>query len=107
MATGCGGQDSSMTPSGQTGPSAVAAASRNMTLWAHLDGSALSGGAPVQGSGCWGYTSPDGRRFALVGTTGGLSIVEVTQPANARRVGFIPGATRPGGRPRPTAPTFM
>jgi choice-of-anchor B domain-containing protein len=62
-----------------------------MTLLAHLDGGALSGGAPVQGSGCWGYTSPDGRRYALVGTTGGLSIVEVSQPNAARRVAFIPG----------------
>jgi choice-of-anchor B domain-containing protein len=79
---------------GSTAPSAAAEApgvARNMTLLAHLDGPALSGGTAVQGSGCWGYTTPDGRRFALVGTSGGLSIVEVTQPTAARRMAFIPG----------------
>lgn len=75
-----------------TRPSAPPAPSRNMTLLAHLDGGALSGGAAVEGSGCWGYTSPDGRRFALVGTSGGLAIVEVSQPTSARRIAFIPGA---------------
>ena len=87
-AASCGGQGD--TGTGQ-GSSAVTAFSRNMTLFANLDASALSGGASVQGSGCWGYTSADGRRFALVGTSGGLSIVEVTQPASPRRIAFIPG----------------
>lgn len=88
----CGGGGDS--PAAATPPSPTAtAASRNMTLLAHLDGAALSPGAPVQTSGCWGYTSPDGRVFALVGTTGGLSIVEITRPTSARRVGFIPGDT--------------
>jgi choice-of-anchor B domain-containing protein len=91
----CGGSE---TPSALATPPATTTAptggvSHNMTLLSHLDGAALSGAAPVQGSGCWGYTSPDGRRFALVGTSGGLSIVEVTEPTNARRVAFIPGAT--------------
>jgi len=46
---------------------------------------------PTTGSGNWGYTSPDGRRFALTGTSRGLSIVEVTDPDSPRITGFIPG----------------
>src|SRR5262245_33578327 len=86
-AGGCGGGSEAPAGPSLTPPGT----SRNMTLLAHLDGGSLSGGAPVQGSGCWGYTAPDGRRFALVGTSGGLSIVEVSQPSAARRVGFVPG----------------
>jgi choice-of-anchor B domain-containing protein len=89
--TSCGGGAASPTTPASPSSGAAAAASRNMTLLAHLDGAALSGGAPVQLAGCWGYTSPDGRVFALVGTTGGLSIVEITRPTSARRVAFIPG----------------
>ena len=84
----CGG-DGSGSPAGQS--PLIPGGSRNMTLLAHLDGNALGGGAPVKGSGCWGYTAPDGRRFALVGTTGGLAIVDVSQPSAARRVALIPG----------------
>lgn len=46
----------------------------------------------ASGSGNWGYTTPDGRRrFALTGTSVGLSIVEVTDPARPRNVGLVPG----------------
>jgi choice-of-anchor B domain-containing protein len=77
-----------------------------MTLMAHLDAGALTSAtahthhdeplplAPgaVSGSGNWGYTAPDGRRFALTGLSTGLSIVEVTDPARPRNVALIPGA---------------
>jgi choice-of-anchor B domain-containing protein len=43
------------------------------------------------GSGDWGYTAPDGRRFALTGTSAGLSIVEVSDPRHPRKVGLIEG----------------
>jgi choice-of-anchor B domain-containing protein len=42
-------------------------------------------------AGIWGYTHSDGRRFALTGTSSGLSIVEVTDPRNPRNVGLIAG----------------
>ncbi len=46
----------------------------------------------ASGSGNWGYTTPDGRRrFALTGTSVGLSIVEVSDPARPRNVGLVPG----------------
>jgi choice-of-anchor B domain-containing protein len=47
----------------------------------------------LSAAGNWGYTSPDGRRFALTGTSYGLSIVEVTDPARPRNVGHVPGPT--------------
>ena len=64
----------------------------------------------LSAAGNWGYTAPDGRRFALTGTSYGLSIVEVTDPVasaqRGRRAG--PGQLLAGGedlRPRmPTSP---
>ena len=47
-------------------------------------------GAP-SGSGCWGYTSPDGRRLALVGTSQGLAIVEITDPSRPTAVALVEG----------------
>jgi choice-of-anchor B domain-containing protein len=45
----------------------------------------------ASGSGNWGYTAPDGRRFALTGTSAGLSIVEVSDPQRPRPIALIPG----------------
>ena len=39
----------------------------------------------------WGYTSSSGREFALGGTTAGISIVEVTNPASPTKKQFIQG----------------
>ncbi|HUG52029.1 MAG TPA: choice-of-anchor B family protein [Vicinamibacteria bacterium] len=47
--------------------------------------------AGVTAAGNWGYTTADGRRFALTGTSAGLSIVEVTDPARPRAVALVPG----------------
>ncbi len=83
-----------------------------MALRAHLDLAALAAGAvsashpedddhaepnarALSGSGNWGYTSPGGRRFALTGTSAGLSIVEVTNPDAARVTGLIAGPASP------------
>ena len=101
---GCGG--GSTAPTGAPSPSpSDRAASLNMVLLAHVDLAALSlttvaqdDGHPAAGpqassaAGNYGYTSPDGRRFALTGVSDGLSIVEVTDPRNPRRIAHIPGA---------------
>ena len=42
----------------------------------------------------WGYAS-GGREYALMGVTGGTSIIDVTDPANPVEVDFIPGPTAP------------
>jgi choice-of-anchor B domain-containing protein len=72
-------------------PSSSSADRRNMTLQAQLGFQALTGAAAASGAGNWGYTAPNGRRFALTGTSLGTSIVDVTDPARSRSVGFIGG----------------
>ncbi|NUO79489.1 choice-of-anchor B family protein [candidate division KSB1 bacterium] len=47
-------------------------------------------------SNIWGYTDARGNEYALLGTDIGLSIVNITDPANPIEVDFIPG-------PGPTA----
>ena len=43
------------------------------------------------GNDCWGYTSSSGREYAIMGTTGGTSFIEVTQPGNPQIVDYING----------------
>lgn len=40
----------------------------------------------------WGYTTPDAVEYALVGTTAGVSIVDVSDPTQPNKVQFIQGA---------------
>ena len=42
----------------------------------------------------WGY-SANGREYALLGATGGTSIIDVTDPSNPVEVAFIPGPFAP------------
>lgn len=44
-----------------------------------------------QGNDCWGYTSPTGRKYAIMGTSHGTGFAEVTNPAAAQVIGFIDG----------------
>jgi choice-of-anchor B domain-containing protein len=60
--------------------------SRNVTLLAHLDNY-------VTYSACWSYVHSDGREYAVLGTTTGTSIVNVTNPSAPYEVAFIPGLT--------------
>lgn len=95
-AAACGGEDSGPATNVTSTPAPNANAATNMVRLAHLDGAALAGGAAaVRGSGNWGYTSPDGRRYALTGTSQGTSIVNVSNPRAPRVVGFIAGADSP------------
>jgi len=55
------------------------------------DHSAHDAQQATRGAGNWGYTAPDGRRFALTGTSFGLSIDEVSQPTRPRHVALISG----------------
>jgi choice-of-anchor B domain-containing protein len=45
-------------------------------------------------SDIWGYTA-NGREYALMGVTGGTSIIDITDPANPVEVDFISGPTAP------------
>ena len=92
----CGGGGSPTAPATPTPPPGRLTADGlaspyRTTLLAHLSLDALADTQVSSASGCWGYTSPDGRRFALVGNSAGLSIVEVSDPRNSRLVALIPG----------------
>lgn len=75
----------------------------HMRLESHLDLQALVAAARVEhdepfevfgalsAAGNWGYTAPDGRRFALTGTSMGLSVVDVTRPSAPRPVALVQG----------------
>ena len=39
----------------------------------------------------WGYTAPDGREYAIIGTDNGTAFYNVTNPSAPNRVAFIPG----------------
>ena len=52
--------------------------------------SVLGGGA-LSGNDCWGYVSPSGREYAMIGTSSGTSFVEITSPSDPVLVEFIAG----------------
>src|SRR5687768_15165873 len=102
------GSDTSADPSDLPSPSPPpAGASLNMALRSHVDLVQLSqpqsaaaeewtdasatAVTATSAAGNWGYTSGDGRRFALTGLSDGTSIVEVSDPGSPRRTAHIPG----------------
>ncbi len=56
-------------------------------LLKHFSVQEMGGGG---GTTCWGYVSPSGREYAIMGLTRSSVIVEVTDPVNARIVATIP-----------------
>ncbi len=42
------------------------------------------------GNDCWGYTSPSGREYAIMGLSHGAAFVEITDPANPQVLNIIP-----------------
>ncbi len=62
----------------------LAAQGNGVILLAHVDdGSSYND--------IWGYTAPDGREFAIVGTTDGTQFFDCSDPVNPVQVGFIDG----------------
>lgn len=108
LASACGGSGpATPTPSASPSTSAAPGAASNMVLLSRVEFPALTATSvrashdePVavtavnglSAAGNWGLTTPGGRRFALTGTSVGLSIVEVTDARSPRNVGLIPGA---------------
>ncbi len=45
------------------------------------------------GNDCWGYTSPSGREYAIMGLSHGTGFVEITNPSNAQIIAMIPGTS--------------
>jgi choice-of-anchor B domain-containing protein len=55
-----------------------------------------AGYSAINGADCWGYTSPSGREYILMGLSWGTAIVEVTNPAEPHVLTTIPGFTTQG-----------
>ncbi len=51
----------------------------------------FAGASQHTAADCWGYTSPSGREYALIGVGWGTGVVEVTDPANPVIVAVVPG----------------
>ena len=50
-------------------------------------------GSPTSGNDCWGYVSPSGREYAIIGLSNGTGFVEITDAGNAQVVGHVTGPT--------------
>ncbi|MBL9031675.1 MAG: choice-of-anchor B family protein [Phycisphaerae bacterium] len=67
---------------------------KNIALkaWIPLNNFPGFAGAGTQtGADCWGYVSPSGREYALIGLGWGTGVVEVTDPSSPTVVTVIPG----------------
>lgn len=69
--------------------------SSGMTLLSHIPLNNFTGVARASGNDCWGYLSPSGREYAIMGLEGGFGFVEVTNPTNPVVIETIPGPSSP------------
>jgi choice-of-anchor B domain-containing protein len=67
-------------------PAAAQFTSDKVSLHAWID---LNTFGAANGNDCWGYTSPSGREYALMGVANALQVVEITDPDNPVIVGSI------------------
>jgi choice-of-anchor B domain-containing protein len=66
-------------------------ASSNMTLLAQIPLNNFPGVNTASGNDCWGYVSPSGREYAIMGLEGGYGFVDVTNPTNPIIVDTVSG----------------
>lgn len=66
--------------------------SEGMTLMSWLPLAEFSQAA-TSGNDCWGYTSPSGREYAIIGLNNGTGFAEVTNPGSAQFIAFHSGPT--------------
>ncbi|MCC6284740.1 MAG: choice-of-anchor B family protein [Phycisphaerales bacterium] len=76
-----GGRPGASTPNGWIASGVV--------VYSHIPLSAFPG-PPSTGNDCWGYTSPSGREYALMGLSNGISVVEVTNPLAPVQLAHFP-----------------
>ena len=72
---------------GLVAPAGAQFASENVQLKSWID---LPVFGATSGNDCWGYTSPSGREYALMGVRIALAVVEITDPENPVIVAQIP-----------------
>lgn len=61
--------------------------SRNISLYKQF--TLADFGNPGNGNSCWGYVSPSGREYAIMGLSNRVAFVEITDPANARIIATV------------------
>lgn len=66
-------------------------ASSNITLLAQIPLNNFTGVNTASGNDCWGYVSPSGREYAIMGVEGGFAFVEITNPTSPVIVKTIVG----------------
>jgi len=64
--------------------------SSGLTLLSQTPLSAFPGSQTLANE-AWGYTSPSGREYAIIGFTKGTGFVDITDPTNPQVVGYIDG----------------
>ena len=64
---------------------------QGMTLLAQIPLNNFTGVNSSFGNDCWGYTSPSGREYVIMGLYGGYAFVEVTNPTNPVIVDTVTG----------------
>lgn len=79
--TACGGSSPSTTAT----PSSQPSTNFGTTLLSQVTRDGVGG--------CWGYTAPDGARYALMGTAKGVLVVDLRDPAAPRVVEELDGPT--------------
>lgn len=77
--------------------SAQTFSSHGVTLLGRVPLSGFPSGPGVRANDCWGYVSPSGREYAIIGLQTGTAFVEVTSPTNPTLVQYIaaPGVNEP------------
>ncbi|MBL4698248.1 MAG: choice-of-anchor B family protein, partial [Phycisphaerales bacterium] len=65
--------------------------SLDVTLLSHIPLNNFAGLSIITGSDCWGYVSPTGREYAIMGVDGGYGFVEITDPTNPDVIELITG----------------
>jgi choice-of-anchor B domain-containing protein len=65
--------------------------SSGMTLLSHIPLNNFPGVNTSFGNDCWGYVSPSGREYAIMGVFGGFGFVDITDPTNPVIVETIVG----------------
>ena len=65
--------------------------SQGITLLSQIPLSNFPNVNRASGNDCWGYVSPSGREYAIMGLEGGFGYVEITDPTNPQVIATIPG----------------
>jgi choice-of-anchor B domain-containing protein len=78
------------SPTGPGGPQGSAGFDADgVTLEAWLPLNQLDNSS--SGNDCWGYVSPSGREYAIIGTERGTNFVEITDPSNPVVIDWVDG----------------